>query len=194
MNKFPNTQLSLFYVFINKKEEALSDEEVLSKLGLNQFQFKDSLFNIGDAIWDYESLIYITECKSWMHIIDGSFGELWNFSEMYPNHIQELGKKYELYACMAGDTTEDLIFYYYKDGSLNRKHIYEEDLGGKIIHEEYEGYKLMGENFTGNPLDFILNLAISLGIDINHDPKKIRCYSHPNGTTWLNKLRHNFIL
>jgi len=80
---------------------------------------------------------------------------------------------------MVGDSDESIQYIYYKDGKLLRKYIYHEDLAGRVIKEESHGEILPGEKQAETIEEhhkFVLNIATSLGINLNHNPTKTRCY------------------
>jgi len=177
MDKFPNTEAGPYYIFIRKKEN-ISDSKLLDKLGLNHYKLKGNKSELRDEIYDLGPTILITECQDWIHIIDSWYYDMWHSLIQNLKYLKNLAKEYEIFTCMVGDSCESVNFHYYKKGKLVRKYIYDEH-NGKVLKEEYFGNPLPSEYQPNEPvkhLNYVLNIAQSIGVNLEHAEDEIRCY------------------
>ena len=178
---------SAYQIFI-KGVNHISDEEILSWVGITDYEF----IPVSDNDYQnfntdqFEEHLYITECSEWKHILDDACGYF-----LYNKHldlilnqgidvIKQIGEKYNVLSCSNGDATDDYEIIYYKDGKLKRKFKVDcYDWVNLEVTEDY-GEPLPGENKKIRQdfhLPYLMSVVESMGININHDLQKIRLYA-----------------
>jgi hypothetical protein len=180
-----NTVFAPYYVFI-KKEEKLSDSDILHLLGLNDYTYLGLKSKLNDDDLDLKSALFLTECDNWFHIMDSWFYNAWHthqraIYEKNIDYINSTGLLFETFSFMVGDADDSIQYFYYKNHSLVRKYIYDEHINGSTLNEESFGKILDGEKqpeTNGKHYDFCMNLAASLGVNLNHNLNKVKCYAN----------------
>jgi hypothetical protein len=176
-----NTIFAPYYIFI-KKTDPKSDLELIKLLGLEGYVYNSRKSDFNEE--HFTSVLHITECANWFHIIDNWFYNMWHAHQNAKNNnnvdfIAEVGKQYDLFTCMVGDSDDTIQYIYYKAGKLLRKYIYEEHIDGSVRKEESHGEILPGEKQAETIKEnhhFALNIATALGINLKHKPTETRCY------------------
>lgn len=163
-----------FLIFI-KGITHLSDIQILETLGLNRIKVIDSLE-------ERKSSLYLTRSKNWVHIMDNWLYNLWH-KNSFEKKLEELGKKYDIFHCSVGDCDDSFDFVYFKYGKLRRKHIFEDSVFTGIkqvtndIGEVLSSEKQILEKDTDAQVK-IIELAKSIGVEINHKEDDIICYEY----------------
>jgi hypothetical protein len=170
---------SPYFIFV-RASGRLSDEDLLKLLGL------------GDCVscplrvdWSTPHL-YLTEDDTWIHIADDWRYSLWHKGRN--QLVDELHKSIPdtpIFACSVGDSDWSFSFAYYSSDRLLRRHVVEDphyDRGRRIVVEDF-GQPFPSEmalSDIDDEQDYVLSLAASLGVKLNHQPGSIRCYTKPS--------------
>jgi len=167
-----------YYIFIKGLKE---DSEVMKLLNMKDYILKSKKMPFNGGF--LESGVCITENNNWKHIIDGWSYEMWQIQER--NHfenIRKVGKNYELFSFMVGDSDETLEYSYYKGGSLIREYRYRESISGEVLLKKSFGKPLPSENasFDKKSENYtnMLNIAESIGIKFSHNISTLNLYEH----------------
>lgn len=177
-----NILYSPFYIFI-KFGYPISDEDVLDKLGIRDYQ-ELSLKETKEEYIREINKFYITELGDWTHIIDGWYG-LW-YSDIR-TYIDEIAKNHEVFYASIGDIDDSFDFVYYQNSILRRKYVVEDPhfSRNKLVIKENYGSSLVGEEKIllqrdKDPWYTITELAQNIGISLNHPLENIRAYGVPD--------------
>jgi len=161
-----------FFIFIRAKGK-LSDQDVLKRLGIADFIRVDWVPDVGSKPY-----VLVTDDSEWIHIMDNWSYSLWHDPEVR-DCIAQIGAEFETYACSIGDADRGFDFVYYLDGDLRRKYVVQSpNYNDRVVTEDI-GDPLSGEAEALRHKDewgIVLELAVSLGINIQHDLSRIRIY------------------
>lgn len=167
-----------YFTFIRSAVQ-YSDDEILIKLGLFGYKFVTE----ERAGFTY---VHIAEDKEWIHIADDDQYTLWN-DESVRARVAEIGLEHEVFTCSVGDIDMSFDLAHFRDGELKRRFVVRdqdcmgvrrrhhqgcevaEDVGEQLPHEQ-EAMR------SADPLDVVISLAESLGIDTDHKASSIRSY------------------
>jgi len=174
-----NNRFSTPYFIFIKDNSKLSDKELFEKLGLENYELfsgnLERLFNAGGLKKRY---LFLTEDGEWKHLMDDWFYTLWHDKELKLK-IKELSFDYDIFTCSVGDCDDSFDFVYYQKGNVKREYVVEDPKfnGGELVKNIGEPFRIENIALSKNsPFEKVLTVANSLGIAINHDLKKIRCY------------------
>lgn len=125
---------------------------------------------------------YVSSLNGWTTIMDNWWYSLYHLDCKYP-FIDDLGKKYELFQCVVGDSDHSFGFKYHVNGKLRRHYEVsnpsyrrddlrvEVDIGRKL---EYESDCLA----VGEEYEKVLNLAFESGVKLSKDSTIIQSYNY----------------
>ncbi len=175
---FHNRLHAPFFIFI-KCGDRYSDQELLSLIGAVGYRSRAN-----EREFDFK--VHITNYHEWMYVADDWSYTLWHAEET-KKHIEHIAKDYDVLTCMIGDTDNSLEVYYYQDGSLKRKYVFDgwngelkEDYGAPLQHEEMAFRE-------SDVLEAALKIAAPLGIEINFSKLNVRTYSKKKAWPRKNK-------
>lgn len=168
---------SPFFIFVRCAGQ-YDDLDLLGQLGLNGYSRAVKVPGRDD-----KSCVYITSDAQWMHIGDNYFYALWHMPEL-KQQIKDLATKHDIFTCSVGDCDDSFNFAYYRDGQLVRKYVVSDPhWNGGEVTEDF-GPPLPGEEEAmqqKDPLETILSIARSVGIDTRHTPEAVRIYTKSSG-------------
>jgi hypothetical protein len=167
---------SPYFIFLRGLGK-FTDADVLKLLGLDHFVAHPFSTDLN------KPHIYLTEDDSWIHIADDWFYSLWNRSgyqllDAVHRRIPEV----PIFACSVGDADHSFYFAYYLSGQLIRRYVVEDrcyDKPRRNVVEDF-GQPLALEKVLsdiGDEQDYVLSLAVGVGVKINHDLSSVRCYA-----------------
>jgi len=154
-----------------------SDNDMLKLLGLGDFVPCPLLVD-----WS-KPQIFVTEDDLWIHIADDWGYNLWHKGRYQV--VEDLHKSIPgtpIFACSVGEADWSFDFAYYFSGKLQRRYVVEDphyDKHRRVVVEDF-GQPLPLEkelSETGEEQDYVLSLAMGLGVKINHHLGSVRCYT-----------------
>ncbi len=177
MQLINGTLNSPFFTFV-KAGSALTDRELFLRLGLENYSLvTDKEYKPLDH--PESSHLYLTEDRAWIHLMDDWGNTPW-FNKEVRDRVKKLSLDFDIFSCSVGDVDASYDFRYYRKGAITREFEMEdpEMNGGRVSINT--GQPLPGEEAVRKDvLEKVLFIASSLGIDIQHNTDKIRCYSRP---------------
>lgn len=161
-----------YFIFI-RCGEAYSDDELLGYLGIEGYAPDANTCRSGMQ-W-----LYITSDDEWVHIADDWRYSFWS-SDSIRDYIAAIGKRHDVFACSVADTYWQFEFEFYRDGELRRRFSMESESDRGFWSDVDFGKPLPAErpqSNTDDPLDYVLELAASVGVNTRHRRRRVRSYS-----------------
>ncbi|MBL4848934.1 MAG: hypothetical protein JKY65_25710 [Planctomycetes bacterium] len=168
-----------FFVFLKPNVE-LEDRVVLTLLGLEtHVRTEPSRGTHGSEH------VYLTSVGGWLHVVDDWRYTLWNRGHSVVEAVARAPLFHTVFSCAVGDSDWSYGFALYESGELRRRievadpfydrkrHRVDVDVGAPLQAE------LPCEEVGDDPLDYVLALARSVGVVVEHDVAKVRCYVPP---------------
>lgn len=171
---------SPYFIFVRRWR--LSDEELLTRLGLAELQREDDRDEDGDVpeyIW-----LWVTHDSEWTHVMDNWLYTLWHMEDKH-ERIARLAADHDVFTCMVGDADDSYAFEYHRDGRLVRKRVVEPDRWPDTVKLTMDfGQPLPSESSLlggtdPEQLPRLLQIASSLGIETDPEERRFRSYSLP---------------
>ncbi|MFK7979869.1 MAG: hypothetical protein AB8G86_07805 [Saprospiraceae bacterium] len=175
-----NNFFAPYYIFI-KKGNKLKEREFFERLELFDYNLTSDDWKSDDKILldGKKRYLFLTESENWTHLMDDWMYTLWHDTN-FKSNVTKLSKYFDIYCCSVGDVDESFDFKYFESGRLKREYIVEDPKfrGGEITKNF--GIPFIGEEIALNkkePLDKVLSIAKLVGINIEHQLDKIKCYA-----------------
>lgn len=153
----------------------LSDEEILKRLGLDDFRKE---IKPSDNINLSLNYIYITEDHDWLYILDNWAYEIWH-RNFFREKLIELSTDFEIYNFSVGDADDSFDFLYLVNGKIKRKYV--------VTDPYYKGGKVdinIGESFPIEEMALAIKdhyqklklISTTFGISLTFDKENVRVF------------------
>lgn len=169
-----------YFIFIDGGT-VYSDEEAMKLLGIEGFAASSRL--------EFPNhFLHITDDGRWLHVVDDWLYTQWH-SKTIRGRIAKLATKHDIFTCSVGDTDHSFDFEYYRGGVLVRRYVVEDpSYDGGAVTVDF-GNPLPGEATAfehSDEVSRVLEVARSVGVEIDHHPERIRSFTKPyGGLSWL---------
>ncbi len=150
----------------------MTDKEILALFKLDNYKL------VKEVPLDDRNTIYLHRDGRWVHIMDNYFYSLWH-QQSFREQINELGEKYEIFSCTAGDVDKSFDFKYYKNGKKIREYVVASPNYNDQVIKVDIGEPLFGESKAlqnEDELNKILCVAEQLGIVLPKNADQILIY------------------